>query len=98
MCAEKADFRTHPTKMEVIMIKQYLKNNWSLIARNLINRAELEIVGTKRGTERMSQCVAWLRPLLPWWIRWLVTDASIRWLIQSAFDAMQAALEPDIGE
>lgn len=74
------------------IIKRYLLANWKGVAYDLCIRAENEIVGTKRGTERMHMCVELLRGKLPLWLRWLVTEESLRWLIQQAFDGLESWL------
>ena len=65
---------------------------------DLIEQAEQEIQGTKRGTERKAWCVKMLRTALnasKWgrFISWAITDETIGVIIQFFFDRMKAALE-----
>ena len=65
---------------------------------DLIARAEQEIQGTKRGTERKAWCVKMLRAALASSkygkiISWAITDETIGIIIQFFFDRMKAALE-----
>lgn len=65
---------------------------------DLIARAEQEIQGTKRGTERKAWCVKMLRAALSAskygrLISWAITDETIGIIIQFFFDRMKAALE-----
>lgn len=65
---------------------------------DLIEQAEHEIQGTKRGAERKAWCVKILRTALnasKWGklISWAITDETIGTVIQFFFDRMKAALE-----
>lgn len=65
---------------------------------DLIEQAEHEIQGTKRGAERKAWCVKILRTALnasKWgkFISWAITDETIGTIIQFFFDRMKAALE-----
>ena len=65
---------------------------------DLIEQAEHEIQGTKRGAERKAWCVKMLRTALnssKWGrlISWAITDETIGTVIQFFFDRMKAALE-----
>nr|DAG34065.1 MAG TPA: holin [Caudoviricetes sp.] len=65
---------------------------------DLIEQAEHEIQGTKRGAERKAWCVKILRTALnasKWgkFISWAITDETIGTVIQFFFDRMKAALE-----
>lgn len=65
---------------------------------DLIDRAEKEIQGTKRGAERKAWCVKMLRAALSTskygrLISWAITDETIGVIIQFFFDRMKAALE-----
>ena len=65
---------------------------------NLIEQAEHEIQGTKRGAERKAWCVKMLRAALSTskygrLISWAITDETIGTVIQFFFDRMKAALE-----
>lgn len=65
---------------------------------DLIERAEKEILGTKRGAERKAWVVKMLRMGLnasKWGrlISWAITDETIGTVIQFFFDRARAALE-----
>lgn len=65
---------------------------------DLIERAEQEIQGTKRGAERKAWVVKMLRTALSaskWgkFISWAITDETIGTVIQFFFDRAKAALE-----
>lgn len=65
---------------------------------NLIEQAEHEIQGTKRGAERKAWCVKMLRAALSTskygrLISWAITDETIGIIIQFFFDRMKAALQ-----
>ena len=67
---------------------------------DLIEQAEHEIQGTKRGAERKAWCVKILRTALnasKWgkFISWAITDETIGTVIQFFFDRMKAALEKE---
>ena len=67
---------------------------------DLIEQAENEIQGTKRGAERKAWCVKMLRMALSaskWGrlISWAITDETIGTVIQFFFDRMKAALEKE---
>lgn len=65
---------------------------------DLIEQAEQEIQGTKRGAERKAWCVKMLRAALSTskygrLISWAITDETIGIIIQFFFDRMKAALQ-----
>ena len=65
---------------------------------DLIEQAEHEIQGTKRGAERKAWVAQMLRTALSaskWgrFISWAITDETIGKVIQFFFDRMKAALE-----
>ena len=67
---------------------------------DLIEQAENEIQGTKRGAERKAWCVKMLRMALSaskWGrlISWAITDETIGTVIQFFFDRMKAALKKE---
>lgn len=67
---------------------------------NLIDQAEREIHGTKRGAERKAWCVKMLRHYLDnskWGklVSWAITDETIGKVIQFFFDRMKAALSKE---
>ena len=67
-------------------------------ALDLIEQAEREIQGTKRGAERKAWVARMLRTALnasKWgrFISWAITDETIGVVIQFFFDRMKAALE-----
>lgn len=64
----------------------------------LIEQAEHEIRGTKKGAERKAWCVKMLRAALSTskygrLISWAITDETIGTVIQFFFDRMKAALQ-----
>jgi hypothetical protein len=65
---------------------------------NLIDQAEREIQGTKRGAERKAWCVRMLRTYLNnsrWGklVSWAITEETMSKVIQFFFDRMKAALQ-----
>lgn len=65
---------------------------------NLIDQAEKEIQGTKRGAERKAWCVKMLRHYLDnskWGrlVSWAITEETMSKVIQFFFDRARAALE-----
>ena len=70
------------------------------LALNLIDQAEREIQGTKRGAERKAWCVKMLRHYLNnsrWGklVSWAITEETIGKVIQFSFDRMKAALSKE---
>ncbi len=68
------------------------------VALDLINRAEHEIQGTKRGAERKAWCVKMLRHYLDnskWgkMVSWAITEETMSKVIQFFFDRARAALQ-----
>lgn len=67
---------------------------------DLIERAEQEIQGTKRGAERKAWCVKMLRHYLDnnkWGklVSWAITEETMSKVIQFFFDRTKAALEKE---
>ena len=65
---------------------------------NLIDQAEREIQGTKRGAERKAWCVKMLRKALnnsKWGrlVSWAITEETMSRIIQFFFDRARAALQ-----
>lgn len=65
---------------------------------NLIDQAEREIQGTKRGAERKAWCVKMLRHYLDnskWGrlVSWAITEETMSRIIQFFFDRARAALQ-----
>ena len=65
---------------------------------DLIDQAEREIQGTKRGSERKAWCVKMLRAYLDnsrWGklISWAITEETMSKVIQFFFDQMRKALQ-----
>lgn len=65
---------------------------------NLIDQAEKEIQGTKRGAERKAWCVKMLRHYLDnskWGrlVSWAITEETMSKVIQFFFDRARAALQ-----
>ena len=70
------------------------------VVLDLINRAEHEIQGTKRGAERKAWVAKKLRTMLDvsrWGklISWAITDETLSKVIQFFFDRAKAALEKE---
>lgn len=68
------------------------------LALNLINQAEREIQGTKRGAERKAWCVKMLRLYLEnsklgRLVSWAITEETLSKVIQFFFDRARAALQ-----
>ena len=68
------------------------------LALNLINQAEREIQGTKRGAERKAWCVKMLRLYLDnsklgRLVSWAITEETMSKVIQFFFDQMRKALQ-----
>ena len=68
------------------------------VVLDLINRAEHEIQGTKRGAERKAWCVKMLRAYLDnsrWGklVSWAITEETMSKVIQFFFDRAKAALQ-----
>ena len=68
------------------------------LAFNLIDQAEKEIQGTKRGAERKAWCVKMLRHYLDnskWgrMVSWAITEETMSKVIQFFFDRARAALQ-----
>jgi hypothetical protein len=67
---------------------------------DLIDQAEREIQGTKRGAERKAWCVKMLRHYLNnsrWGklVSWAITEETMSKVIQFFFDRMKAALSKE---
>lgn len=67
---------------------------------NLIDQAEREIQGTKRGAERKAWCVKMLRTYLNnsrWGklVSWAITEETMSKVIQFFFDRARSALEKE---
>ena len=67
---------------------------------NLIDQAEREIQGTKRGAERKAWCVKMLRRYLDnskWGrlVSWAITEETMSKVIQFFFDRARAALSKE---
>lgn len=65
---------------------------------NLIDQAEREIQGTKRGAERKSWCIKMLRTYLNnsrWGklVSWAITEETMSKAVQFFFDRARAALQ-----
>ena len=68
------------------------------LALDLIEQAEKEIQGTKRGAERKAWCVKMLRTCLDnsrWGklVSWAITEETMSKVIQFFFDRARAALQ-----
>lgn len=62
------------------------------LALELVNKAELSIMGSGQGAKKKKQVFAALRAKCPAAIRWAITDEVLDAVIERAFDAMTAAL------
>ena len=71
------------------------------LALDLIDQAEREIQGTRRGAERKAWCVKMLRAALSTskygrLISWAITDETIGAVIQFFFDRAKAVLRKEV--
>ena len=62
------------------------------LALELVNKAELSIMGSGQGAKKKKQVFAALRAKCPAAIRWAITDEVLDAVIEHAFDVMTAAL------
>ena len=62
------------------------------LALELVEKAELSIMGTGQGAKKKKQVFAALRAKCPAIIQWAITDEVLDAVIERAFDAMTAAL------
>lgn len=62
------------------------------LALELVNKAELSIMGSGQGAKKKKQVFAALRAKCPAAIRWAITDEVLDTVIEHAFDVMTAAL------
>ena len=58
----------------------------------LVEKAELSIMGSGQGAKKKKQVFAALRAKCPAAIRWAITDEVLDAVIEHAFDVMTAAL------
>ena len=63
------------------------------VALELVNRAEREILGTKKGQERLGWVLESIRDLIPTPFRALFPKSMLIKIIQWAFDKIQLELE-----
>lgn len=61
-------------------------------ALELVEKAELSIMGSGQGAKKKKQVFAALRAKCPAAIRWAITDEVLDAVIEHAFDVMTAAL------
>ncbi len=62
------------------------------LALELVEKAELSIMGSGQGAKKKKQVFAALRAKCPAAIRWAITDEVLDAVIEHAFDVMTAAL------
>ena len=62
------------------------------LALELVEKAELSIMGSGQGAKKKKQVFAALRAKCPAAIRWAITDEVMDAVIEHAFDVMTAAL------
>jgi hypothetical protein len=62
------------------------------LALELVEKAELSIMGSGHGAKKKKQVFAALRAKCPAAIRWAITDEVLDAVIEHAFDVMTAAL------
>lgn len=62
------------------------------LALELVEKAELSIMGSGQGAKKKKQVFAALRTKCPAAIRWAITDEVLDTVIEHAFDVMTAAL------
>ena len=62
------------------------------LALELVEKAELSIMGSGQGAKKKKQVFAALRAKCPAAIRWAITDEVLDTVIEHAFDVMTAAL------
>ena len=62
------------------------------LALELVEKAELSIMGTLQRAKKKKQVFAALRAKCPAAIRWAITDEVLDAVIEHAFDVMTAAL------
>ena len=62
------------------------------LALELVEKAELSIMGSGQGAKKKKQVFATLRAKCPAAIRWAITDEVMDAVIEHAFDVMTAAL------
>lgn len=62
------------------------------LALELVEKAELSIMGSGQGAKKKKQVFAALRAKCPAVIQWAITDEVLDAVIERAFDAMTAAL------
>ena len=62
------------------------------LALELVNKAELSIMGSGQGAKKKKQVFEALRANCPKVISWAITDEVLDAVIEKAFDVMKAAL------
>ena len=62
------------------------------LALELVNKAELSIMGRGQGAKKKKQVFEALRSKCPKIISWAITDEVLDAVIEKAFDVMKAAL------
>lgn len=62
------------------------------LALELVNKAELSVMGSGQGAKKKKQVFEALRAKCPKAISWAITDEVLDAVIEKAFDVMKAAL------
>ena len=73
-------------------VMQHYKATVKNLALELVEKAELSIMGSGQGAKKKKQVFAALRAKCPAAIRWAITDEVLDAVIEHAFDVMTAAL------
>lgn len=72
---------------------KFIQKKYLEAAIHIVNAAEREITGTRRGADRMAVCISKLRDILPPWVSIFITDEAIRALLQLAFDLARESIQ-----
>ena len=75
-----------------IRLGHHVKATVKDLALELVEKAELSIMGSGQGAKKKKQVFAALRAKCPAVIQWAITDEVLDAVIERAFDAMTAAL------
>jgi len=73
----------------VLVLVLYQFRKYSLVkklVKAMISEAEMEIIGRKKGQERMSYVVNKFKSYFPFWIRIFLNDEFITKIVQEAFN------------
>ena len=81
-----------PAPVAIILMLAGYKATVKDLALELVEKAELSIMGSGQGAKKKKQVFAALRAKCPAAIRWAITDEVMDTVIEHAFDVMTAAL------